>query len=264
MFRARLVAPEALGSERAGAMKKTFLCAVFALFFVGIVLVASSAWAEKRSASYTTPTVLKLTLKKFEVCADPDCSSPVVLGSGVSTFDIAGISVDGFLGNYMADSVSIPKGVRYGYARLTMGRTITIQGAASVSWVGPDDVDAAKRVAAACYTKTGNDTDGTAAIEAASTDASANLERAIKRSSPQVLEVSEGSLPKGSFVVSRMFSDDEVVSVQELSSPFVLIPGGIAPEIAIDIDPTNAMFFVRDGETCLAREATPKISITVN
>ena len=213
------------------------------------------------SVYYATPSVLELTIKKFELCSDVACSSPVVLGSGAVVFDIASASAGAAIGNYAANA-SIPRGVRYPYARITMSRTFTVEGAANVPNVGVGAPD--HQAAAACYTKTGNPLDGDSEIELGSNDQATNLAAALAAATPQSIKLAEGPPPEGEVLLSEIYTDDDVIAVYPLGTAINLDPNSASPESAISIDATNAMSFSPDGGDCIADEEPPSISITVN
>lgn len=225
------------------------------------VLLLLPLKASAEIVHYATPSVLQLTIKKFELCSDTACSSPVVLGSGDAVFDIASGGSGTAIGNYTANA-SIPRGIRFPYARLTMSRTFTVKGAANVPNVGVGAAD--HKAAAACYTKTGNPLTGEAEIELATNVAATNLATALAAATPQSIKLAEGPPPEGEVLISEIYTENDVIAVHPLNTAIQLDPNSQSPEISISIDATNAMSFSRDGSNCIADEEPPGISITVS
>jgi len=111
------------------------------IFAVAALIPLHEASATQiETAPATTYTV---TLKKLELCASgsaidsegstaPTCVSPLVLGTGSTAFDIAGVSAGAQLGNF-ARITDWPVGVTYTHLRMTLSRTFSIAGTLSSS-----------------------------------------------------------------------------------------------------------------------------------
>jgi hypothetical protein len=231
-----------------------------AIALVGVVLFAPMKVLAD-SVYFATPSVLQLTIKKFELCADATCSSPVILGSGDATFDIASGGAGASIGDYTANA-SIPRGVRYPYARITMSRIFTVKGAANVPNVGVGAP--ANMAAAACYTNTANPNTGDAEIEIGTDNQATNLTAALVAASPQAIKLAEGPPPENDTLISEVYTENDNIAVYSLSSAIYLDPNSASPEISISIDATNAMSFSSDGADCIADEEPPGISISVS
>lgn len=80
-------------------------------------------------------TTYNVSINKVELCSNAACSSPILLGGGTKSFDIASASVGNDLGSY-ASLDAVPKGTTISHVRVTLSRTIEIAG----STVDPGNV----------------------------------------------------------------------------------------------------------------------------
>lgn len=210
------------------------------------------------AVTMATPNSLQITVKKFELCTDIDCSSAAVLGSGDVTFDIASVSAGTDVGNYAANA-SIPRGITYRYARLIMSRTFTVEGVAAVPGAG----GGANVAYAACYTKTGNPTTGAAEIEDTLADADINYAAAQLAMTPQDVFLEETEFVPGSALVAETYTPSTVEEIFRLPTPLTIAPDTPAPTIAISIDAASAMSFDYRSGTCYADQEPPVIDISI-
>lgn len=104
-------------------MKK--ILGIFALFFA--CSVAANA-ACMPGVTCTPATRYDVTLLEAALCQDAACTTPVVIGSGAKTFDIASVAVGASLGSF-ANFDTIPAGT-YTHIRSVVSRTFTITGSA--------------------------------------------------------------------------------------------------------------------------------------
>lgn len=92
------------------------------------VLALAAALSSQALAQVTGPaSTYIISLTSIELCSSSACSSPFLLGSGSTDFDIASAAVGGTIGAYASTS-GMPIGTTFTHIRTQLSRTIQIAG----------------------------------------------------------------------------------------------------------------------------------------
>ena len=110
-------------------MKKIFLLSILILLFNNKSFAADNNG--KGDAE-----VYKVTVKKVELCQDSACATSTTVGDSSKVFDIASKSAGADVGSYASTS-GLPLGTTFTHLRVTIDRTMTIQG--TVEMASPGD-----------------------------------------------------------------------------------------------------------------------------
>lgn len=193
-----------------------------------------------------TATQYDITIQQVELCSDAACNASVIVGTGTSTFDIAGVNAGADVGSYASTS-GLTAGDTFTHVRVTIGTAITIAGG------GLDNGGQN------CQTVTGNAAGGHAAV-GTGTVGGAGTPMALT-----IPNVGVGGVTVADYAGFNMTKVNGAATAQitfPLVAPFTV--GDAEPLVKITFDTTNALGALQTGAgTCSVFPRPPSVSIDI-
>lgn len=221
------------------------------LFCAAFLAAAMSAAGPATAAVPGTPapaTLYQVTLKKAEFCSDQACTTAVLVGSSIKTFDIASAAVGQSVGSY-ASTNSLVVGQTFSHIRVTISETMTITGTGTDGGV-------------TCFTGTPfqQGDHNTAELKANGGGPAVPEDYVVPARAGDFAGLAAADFTALN-IQDRTVSGD-VVIVFPLTSPFTVTT--VPPVVTVAFGTQQALGVSDQGGNCLLFPMPPTVTITVN
>lgn len=191
-------------------------------------------------------TQYEITITQVELCTDAACGGSTVVGSGASTFDIAGVGAGADVGSYASTS-GLPAGNTFTHVRVTINTAITIAGGGLDN--GGQNCQTVTANAAGDHTTVGTGTVGGAGTPMTLTIPNVGVSTVVQSD-------------YDAFNLSKANGAATATITFPLVSPFTV--GASEPLVTVAFDTADALGALQTGAgTCAVFPRPPKVTIDI-